>query len=392
MDSTKRFFLRTSLYAGLYTSALTSFAFTKYSDYSVKLNAADENDIMLPNGFTSKIIAISGQPVLNLSGKNWHFAPDGGHVFKTLNGGWIYVSNSEVKNNGGVASIVFDNNGEIVDHRVICRNTNNNCAGGSTPWNTWLTCEEVPNGYIYECDPAGVKVHKKLPALGKFMHEAACIDSESNIIYMTEDDKSGGFYRFTPSNKSSTMPYIKGRLEVAHIKDYKVVWNKIPQPSAPHIEIKNGKEITIKPLMLRSPNRRTMYTPFNRGEGISIVDRKVYFSTTGDNRINQYDIEQNSLSVIYNGTGPLTDPDNISVGPSGSLVVAEDSGNMELVAVSKKMRKMFPILRVIGHNNSEITGPSFTEDFTRLYFSSQRGRDGEHGITYEVRGPFSSIL
>ena len=188
------------------------------------------------------------------------------------------------------------------------------------------------------------------------------------------------------------MPYIKGRLEVAHIKDYKVVWNKIPQPSAPHIEIKNGKEITIKPLMLRSPNRRTMYTPFNRGEGMSIVDRKVYFSTTGDNRINQYDIEQNSLSVIYNGTGPLTDPDNISVGPSGSLVVAEDSGNMELVAVSKKMRKMFPILRVIGHNNSEITGPSFTEDFTRLYFSSQRGRDGKHGITYEVRGPFSSIL
>ena len=70
----------------------------------------------------------------------------------------------------------------------------------------------------------------------------------------------------------------------------------------------------------------------------------------------------------------------------------EDSGNMELVAVSKKMRKMFPILRVTGHKNSEITGPSFTEDFTRLYFSSQRGRDGKHGITYEVRGPFTSIL
>jgi len=53
---------------------------------------------------------------------------------------------------------------------------------------------------------------------------------------------------------------------------------------------------------------------------------------------------------------------------------------------------MFPILRVTGHSKSEITGPSFTEDFTRLYFSSQRGRDGKHGITYEVRGPFTSIL
>ena len=50
-----------------------------------------------------------------------------------------------------------------------------------------------------------------------------------------------------------------------------------------------------------------------------------------------------------------------------------------------------PFLRVVGQGGSELAGPAFSPDGSRLYFSSQRGRDGR-GITYEVSGPFRALL
>jgi uncharacterized protein len=71
-----------------------------------------------------------------------------------------------------------------------------------------------------------------------------------------------------------------------------------------------------------------------------------------------------------------------------NLYVAEDGGNMELVLITAAGHRVAPFLRVIGHAGSEITGPAFTPNGRRLYFSSQRGGANHQGITYEVRGPF----
>ena len=72
-------------------------------------------------------------------------------------------------------------------------------------------------------------------------------------------------------------------------------------------------------------------------------------------------------------------------------MAAEDRGNMEICGISNETNKAFPIVRVIGHDASEVAGPAFDPSGTRLYFSSQRGKDGKNGITFEISGPFDKI-
>ena len=83
----------------------------------------------------------------------------------------------------------------------------------------------------------------------------------------------------------------------------------------------------------------------------------------------------------------------MTVSNSGLVMAAEDGDNMEICGISNIKNKAFPILRIVGHKNSEITGPAFDPSGTRLYFSSQRGKNGSSasGITYEVTGPFKEL-
>jgi secreted PhoX family phosphatase len=84
----------------------------------------------------------------------------------------------------------------------------------------------------------------------------------------------------------------------------------------------------------------------------------------------------------------LSGVDNVTVSGPGTVYVAEDGGDMQLVAITAD--RVFPVLQVVGHEQSEITGPAFDPSGTRLYFSSQRGASGSvySGVTYEVSGPF----
>jgi len=377
----RRHFLRFSMLGGgalalgpsFWQSAYAAPAEPGPSPYGPMSDWPDANGLLLPAGFSARLIARTGDPVAG-TGYTWHPSPDGGACFASPEGGWVYTSNSEAIP-GGASAVRFDESGNLIDAYRILSGTLVNCAGGPTPWGTWLSCEEFDGGRVWECDPMQPSQGVSRPALGTFSHEAVAADPDGRRLYLTEDRPNGRFYRFTPSAWPSLTG---GTLEAARFRSD-------PFAGGPVSWVK------VSPLLPASLQPTAfLTTAFSGGEGCWYDSGTVYFTTKGNNRVWAYTVASSHLEVLYDDDlypgSPLTGVDNVVVSRSGDLYVAEDGGDLQLCLITPE-RVVAPFLQVLGQEGSELTGPAFSPDGQRLYFSSQRGGDGQ-GLTYEVMGPF----
>jgi secreted PhoX family phosphatase len=341
----------------------------------------DANGLRLPAGFRSRIVARGGEPVA-ATGYGWHLASDGMATFPDGGGGFILVSNSETLE-GGASAIGFGADGEPHAAYRILAGTSQNCSGGPTPWGTWLSCEEVEDGRVWECDPAGGRAAVDHPAMGVFKHEAAAVDPRGQRVYLTEDLVDGGLYRYTPERWPDLAA---GRLEIARVRAGGAVdWVEVPDPLA-------SRERTRR--QVRASTR------FKRGEGLWLDGGTLYVATTADHRVHAYDLRRERIEVIYDGLAsrraPLLRVDQLTGSRAGEVFVCEDIATEEIdMGVIAPDRRVAIFLSATGpqHRGSELTGVTFDPTGSRMYFASQRAfpkSDVEPGpgAIYEITGPF----
>ncbi|MGE3190693.1 MAG: alkaline phosphatase PhoX, partial [Vicinamibacterales bacterium] len=202
---------------------------------------------------------------------------------------------------GGTTTLDFDTaKGKLVGYRASLAGTIRNCAGGPTPWGSWLTCEETllepgpglpftrKHGYVFEVPLDGRPTIEPLTAMGRFVHEAAAVDPATGIVYMTEDARDAGLYRFIPNTTSRLAE--GGRLEMLAVAgqprldtrtgqrpgmSYPVSWVAIDEPERPHEveERRDGRGVF-------SQGWARGAAVFARLEGCTYADGKVFVTAT----------------------------------------------------------------------------------------------------------------
>ncbi|MDE3261485.1 MAG: DUF839 domain-containing protein [Acidobacteriota bacterium] len=313
---------------------------------------------------------------------------------------------------------------DLVDEFVSLAGTCVNCAGGPTPWGSWLSCEETvrgpqdgyrrPHGYIFEVPVSAAGPVDPLPlrAMGRFVHEAAAVDPATGIVYETEDrdyqpdeEAGAGFYRFIPDQAGVLSA--GGRLQMLAITGrpgaalalgqtvgavLPVHWVDIDDPDPADAE--------ENPLAVFRQGRAKGAASFDRLEGAWYGDGGIYIVSTsgGAARCGQVfhyrptSDDAGELTVVFESLSSLMldAPDNVVVSPRGGVVLCEDGTDDHYIRGLNREGQIFNLVHA-PNPVGEYAGTCFSPDGRVLFFNvqgSSRAGGSRSSTTYAMWGPW----
>ncbi|MQY15549.1 hypothetical protein SRB5_57320 [Streptomyces sp. RB5] len=398
----------------------------------------------LPEGFSYRVLSRTGEPLRSGEGLVPQ-ACDGMAAFAGPRGGVILVRNHENRTTaehkvptvegitydpaggGGCTAIHLDRRGNVVGEHVAVAGTAINCAGGPSPWDTWLTCEETEDkagmnghtkdhGFIFEVSGADPRSTGAVPltAMGRFAHEAVAFDPHNGVVYETEDAfvyPFGLFYRFLPEKPLGGVGSLRAggtlqAMRVPGVPDLSAVtetgavfrnieWIDVPDPLATTTSIRDQDF---------GPGG---ITHGQKLEGCYWGGHNVYFvssfartqdgsTATHHGQVWRYDPDARTLTLVIvfgpdtNPQNPGDEPDNITLAPGGGLMLCEDSGGEQHVFGLTRRGEVYPMARNrqnIGTPEApeygEFAGVTFAPDGGTMYVNAYTP-----GTTFAVTGPW----
>ncbi len=387
----------------------------------------------LPQGFRYTAISITGQPMND--GGTVPALHDGMAAFYGQPGSVVLVRNHEVGANGsnpvvpsngrkydqlggGTTTLVIGPDRRVIFQYASLAGTIRNCAGGPTPWGSWITCEEdtsrigqngntKKHGYNFEVPAnAGLQVAEPVPlvAMGRFNHEAVAVEPETGFVYQTEDRGDSCFYRFRPI-VSGNLSY-GGVLEALKITDGRAVNVESGTESSNTTTgyqylLGEPLSVTWVPIDVVDPFTDTVRVEarskgaarFSRGEGAWYGNGSTYFvcSDGGNDRVGQVwaytsgaTPETGTLTLVVEATrnDVLAAPDNICVAPFGDLFLCEDGSGSEYVVGVNRNGELYRFASN-ALNGSEFAGACFSPFGETMFVNIQ-----SPGITLAIWGPW----
>jgi secreted PhoX family phosphatase len=349
---------------------------------------------------------------------------------------------------GCTVTLVVDTDGNLVSDWISANGTDSNCSGAETPWGTWLSSEETtvgpgdgwkkPHGYMFEIDPQLDEpvLVKPIKAMGRFVHEAAAVDPETSVVYLTEDDNPDCFYRYIPDVPGDLAK--GGVLQGLRIKDqhgYNTVTGQTVGEVLPvdwvTIDDPDPADAADNPRAVLRQARMKGAARFMSGEGATWRDDHVVFDSSdggdfGHGQIWKYTsttkrgklAEEGELTLLFESTDKkvLDLPDNLALSPGGGIVIAEDGDDRTnalraflpddetMITIGQNL---VPVRRQLidasgklydpyvpdddfgpgdGLGHSEFAGPRFSPDGKWLFVNIQ-----VPGITCAITGDWDSI-